>query len=449
MTEATIFAALRLPSGVLSSLESGSITAIHAHSFNRPKQDFALCSDDPEASEVKISAWARCEGSQQFSEKDKCDILAARLQIPIESFQNALEQNGFIWLSYLRVYHLPSPIIIKNSTKGVFIALENRIYINELQPVLDDITYEKRKREVENLEPPEPLDIQIQKMLEAVEIQCKMESLKKLDWIKEITTKGNRSIEEDKSKSNYQAGTEFENIVKQSLEFLGFTVDITHKGGAGGLDLFCSKPYSVAGECKAGRSKSDKAVEQIDRIAKRILKENYLLASGLIILGSGDEPSNQLVDSAISSKVTGSIKINIIKAMTLQKLVKLKAKYDGAIDLFELKKYLQGGQIDEEIDKYIQKVEGEINLRSHIIQSVKELMNQPGEDYLNASAVRVQYNAIFGKDVNSILNDRATHELLVELSSPLAGYLGREKSNSNWRSDRFYFLRDLPIGKEI
>ena len=80
MTEATIFAALRLPSSVLSSLESGSITAIYAQSFNRPKQDFALCSDEPEASEVKISAWARCERSQQFSEKDKCDILAARLQ---------------------------------------------------------------------------------------------------------------------------------------------------------------------------------------------------------------------------------------------------------------------------------------------------------------------------------------------------------------------------------
>ena len=42
MTEATIFAALRLPSGILSSLESGSMTAIYAQSFNRPKQDFAF-----------------------------------------------------------------------------------------------------------------------------------------------------------------------------------------------------------------------------------------------------------------------------------------------------------------------------------------------------------------------------------------------------------------------
>ena len=441
MSEATIFAALRLPSGVLSSLESGNITVIHAQSFNRPKQDFALCSDAPEASEVKISAWARCEGSQQFSEKDKCGILAAHLQIPIESLQNALEQNGFIWLSYLRVYYLPSPIVIKNSAKGVFIALENRIYINELQPVIDDITYEKRKKQVENLEPPEPLDVQIQRMLEEVEFHQKIESLKKLDWIKKITAKGNRSIEEDKNKSNYQAGTEFENIVKQSLEFLGFTVDITHKGGAGGLDLFCSKPYPVAGECKAGRSKSDKAVEQIDRIAKRILKENYLLASGLIILGSGDEPSNQLVDSAISSKVTGSIKINIIKAMTLQKLVELKAKYDGAIDLFEVKKCLQGGQIDEEIDKYIQKVEGELKLRSHVVKTVKNFL-------LNNSFRDVEANVIFGLYAGSnppkSLSTEELKELLIELSSPLAGYLGRVEENGK-KCDRFYYLRDLPI----
>jgi hypothetical protein len=440
MSEATIFAALRLPSGVLSSLESGNITAIHAQSFNRPKQDFALCSDASEASEVKISAWARCEGSQQFSEKDKCEILAAHLQIPIESLQNALEQNGFIWLSYLRVYHLPLPIIIKNSTKGVFIALENRIYINELQPVIDDITYEKRKKQVENLEPPEPLDVQIQRMLEEVEFHRKIESLKKLDWIKKITAKGNRSIEEDKNKSNYQAGTEFENIVKQSLEFLGFTVDITHKGGAGGLDLFCSKPYPVAGECKAGRSKSDKAVEQIDRIAKRILKENYLLASGLIILGSGDEPSNQLVDSAISSKVTGSIKINIIKAMTLQKLVELKAKYDGAIDLFEIKKCLQGGQIDEEIDKYIQKVEGELKLRSHVVKTVKNFL-------LNNSFKDVEANVVFGLYAGSnppkSLSTEELKEILIELSSPLAGYLGRVEENGK-KCDRFYYLRDLP-----
>jgi hypothetical protein len=36
------------------------------------------------------------------------------------------------------------------------------------------------------------------------------------------------------------------------------------------------------------------------------------------------------------------------------------------------------------------------------------------------------------------------HEILIELSSPLTGYLGRIKG-SDWRSDRFYYLRDLSL----
>ena len=200
----------------------------------------------------------------------------------------------------------------------------------------------------------------------------------------------------------------------------------------------------MAGECKAGRSKSDKAVEQVDRIAKRILKQNYLLASGLVILGSGDEPSKQLVESAIASKVAGSIKISIIKATTLQKLVELKAKYDGAIDLFEFKKCLQGGQIDEEIDKYIQEVEDKIKLRSKIVEVVKELIIDPDSEKPTAQDVKVHSNATFARNYNPKLGDRLVYEILIELSSPLAGYLGRVESDGI-KGDRFYYLRDLPI----
>lgn len=438
MTEATIFAALRLPTGVLSSLESGSITAIYAQSFNRPKQDFALCSDDPEASEVKISAWARCEGSQQFSEKDKCDIIAVHLQVPLESLQNAIEQNGFIWLSYLRVYYLPSPIIIKNSTKGVFIALENRIYINKMQPVLDDITYEKRKREVKNLEPPEPLDVQIQKMLEEVEFQRKMESLKKLDWIKTITTLGDRSIELEEKKNTYQAGTDFENIAKQGLEFLGFTIDESHKGGAGGLDLFCSKPYPLIGECKAGKSIPSGTTEELIKLGGMRLETENFRDSTKLVIGAGN-PTPDVITAAYKWKVS------IIKAMTLQKLVELKAKYDGAIDLFKLKEYLQAGQIDDKIDEYIQKVESEIKLRSQIVQTVKE--EQDGNQYVSVTEIRSTYNAKYVRSPQPRLDDLVMKDLLVELSSPLAGYLGRVEEAGK-KCDRFYYLRDLPIENE-
>ena len=433
MTEATIFAALRLPSGVLSSLELGSITAIHAQSYYRPNQDFALFANDAEDPQVKTSVWAHFERSQKFFEKSKCDILAARLQVPIESLQNALEQNGFIWLSYLRVYHLPEPIIIKNKAKAVFLALEDRVYINEMQPVLDDIIYEKRKREVENLEPPEPLDVQIQKMLKEVEIQRKMESLKKLDWIETITTLGDRSIEQDQGKNTYQAGTDFENIAKQGLEFLGFTIDESHKGGAGGLDLFCSKPYALTGECKAGKSVPSGTTEELLKLGGMRLGIDRFLESKKLIIGAG-KVSNDVITASHEWKVS------IIKAMTLQKLVELKAKYDGAINLFELKEYLQAGQIDDKIDKYIQKVESEIKLRSQIVQIVKE--EQYGDQYVSVTEIRSTYNAKYVTEPIQRLGDPVVKDLLIELSSPLAGYLGRVEENGK-KCDRFYFLRDL------
>lgn len=435
MTEATIFAALRLPSGVLSSLELGSITAIHAQSYYRPNQDFALFANDAEDPQVKTSVWAHFERSQKFFEKSKCDILAARLQVPIESLQNALEQNGFIWLSYLRVYHLPEPIIIKNKAKSVFLALEDRVYINEMQPVLDDITYEKRKREVENLEPPEPLDVQIQKMLKEVEIQRKMESLKKLDWIETITTLGDRSIELEEKKNTYQAGTDFENIAKQGLEFLGFTIDESHKGGAGGLDLFCSKPYPLIGECKAGKSIPSGTTEELIKLGGMRLETENFRDSTKLVIGAGN-PTPDVITAAYKWKVS------IIKAMTLQKLIELKAKYDGAIDLFELKKYLQAGQIDDKIREYIQKVESEIKLRSDIVQTVKE--EQDGNQYLSVTEIRSTYNAKYVTDTKQKLSDPIVKDLLIELSSPLAGYLGRVEENGK-KCDRFYFLRDLIV----
>ena len=42
------------------------------------------------------------------------------------------------------------------------------------------------------------------------------------------------------------------------------------------------------------------------------------------------------------------------------------------------------------------------------------------------------------------LGDKELYDILIELSSPLTGYLGRIKEDY-WKKDRFYYLRDLPI----
>ena len=432
MTEATIFAALRLPSNVLSSLESGNITAIHAQAFYKPNQDFALFANDAEDTEVEISAWAHFERSQKFSEKSKCDILAARIQVPIESLQNALEQNGFIWLSYLRVYHLPEPIVIKNKAKAVFLALENTIHINELQPVIDDINYEKRKREVENLEPPEPLDVQIQKVLEEAQLQRKIESSRELNWIKTIHSLGTAT-----TGGNYEKGTAFEQIVQKSLTLLGFELDPNAKGGAGGMDLCCIKPYLLVGECKSGLSIPGNTVYELHKLGNVHLTKDIFDSAVKLIIGPG-KPTDQL------KKSSQEYKISIINPMTLQKLVELNARYSGSVNLIELKGYLEAGQIDSKIDDYISKVLKEIELRSHVVQVVKKCLETFNSSNVDLNALSGAYH--FSNPPQN-LSKEELKEILIELSSPLAGYLGRVEEKGK-KCDRFYYLRDLPIENE-
>jgi hypothetical protein len=103
------------------------------------------------------------------------------------------------------------------------------------------------------------------------------------------------------------------------------------------------------------------------------------------------------------------------------------------------------GLVDDKINEYIDKVEKEIKLRSHIIQLVKNYLQNSGIESARAG-VDALHGAYFyfGSHPPQQLKPEEMHEILIELSSPLTGYLGREKGN-NWKTDKFYYLRDLPI----
>jgi ubiquinone biosynthesis protein COQ9 len=126
--------------------------------------------------------------------------------------------------------------------------------------------------------------------------------------------------------------------------------------------------------------------------------------------------------------------------MTLQRLVELQAKYPGSVNLIELKAYLEAGQIDYRLDEYIDKVKSNIKLRSHVVQLVKKHLETTGDESVGVNSLHVAY--IYSNPPQP-LQSEALHEILVELSSPLTGYLGRKKGSDG--SDRFYFLRDLSI----
>lgn len=137
--------------------------------------------------------------------------------------------------------------------------------------------------------------------------------------------------------------------------------------------------------------------------------------SAKLIIGSG-KPTKQFEDAA---KVQG---MAIINPETLEKLVKLQSQHRNSVDLFKLTGYLKSGLANDELEKYITQVETEIGLRSQIVQAVKQL-SEPGNNHLT--------NAMFAAAQSSRLDDHSVHDLLVEVSSPLTGYLGRIRG-SNW-----------------
>ncbi|MEH1839216.1 MAG: DUF1802 family protein [Nostoc sp.] len=446
----------------IEALIQGRTIAALPRMFIRPGQRFALYPTD---ASVSIKAWAKCELCQILDETKPLDILSKLTIWTQKVLKEILQKQQYLFLAYLRVYHLPQlqEISVNPNIQeklGKFLILPNSLTVSEANPILNDRTFAQRKHQLENRQP--PLHPELEELQSAIaSLTISQPAAKQLDddikvflgwssdklikqpdpnlaWINDIAKLGDRSIEKDEGKSNYQAGTDFEIIARRSLDFLGFKVEENYKGGAGGLDLFCSQPYPLVCECKAGKTIPDRAVEELDRIGRRHLKENYLQAVRLII-GPG-KPTKNLKESAEISK------ISIINVMTLQKLVEFKAKYPGAINLVELQQYLEPGQIDYKIGEYIDKAEREIKLRSQIIIAVKELSEQDNETAkithpsFTVTEIRVHYNATH----NPRLNDEVVHDLLIELSSLLTGYLGRIKS-SDWNSDRFYFLRDLPI----
>jgi hypothetical protein len=480
MNQLPIATAFCLPAPDIEALNQGRNILVMPRIFMNPGRLFALYPTDIEfnslpleqyyrpgfipiakqsiaelnQNKVKIKVWAKCELCQTLDKPEELETLSKLTVWTAEALHKTLEQRGHIFLAYFRVYRLPQPLEIDPVSNSRFISLPYSIMVDESQAILDDNNFERQYRKILNRQPPEhpeleelenaiaqfttnPLSQEEQLGLNLLKANihqflgwktsqpANLTDDSSLNWINEIAALGNRSKELDEGKSNYQAGTDFENIVKQSLEFLGFTIDYAHKGGAGGLDLFCSQPYPLVGECKAGRKIPNPTVVQLLNLGTLRLKdENLFKQAAKLIIGPG-ELTPAVRDAA---KVHG---MAIINPMTLEKLVKLQAQYPGSVDLIELKNYLQAGQIDDKIDEYIKIIDNRLKLRSHIIQLFKK-SNQP----INLDNVIGAYS--FSNPPQPLEREQLK-EILIELSSPLTGYLGRTAD------DRFYYLRELIV----
>jgi hypothetical protein len=464
MENALLTTVLKIPQDNFDGLISGRALAIVPLTFLRLGQKFAICSERSEfgLDGIELVAWAECISCQSL----EADFAATQL-CNLTSRDENLAQDDAKFLAWLRVYRLPESTKHELTFNGNFAALETPLSATYNLPILSEIAFTKRKQQLENCELSPHFELenlqhqiaqlglsnQAARMLDE-DIQSFMgwNSSKRtilldsdLSWISQITTSGNSSD-----------GDLFEKCVRQSFIHLGFTntlnnpkasLDPNAAGGAGGIDFYCELPYPIVGECKASKSlkvndNKDGAPFQLIKLGQKYLQVEGFNSAIKIIMAPG-ELTNDAKLTAIGNQM------NIMRPETLQRLVELKTAHPGSIDLLELKPCLEnapfGTDADKKIHEFIDRIEQRIKLRSHIIQSVKALKDH-GDEYVSASTVRTHFNTAFSGALKMRLdNPEEAHDLLVELSSPLTGYLGRKKCAETWKGDRFYFLRELQI----
>jgi hypothetical protein len=261
----------------------------------------------------------------------------------------------------------------------------------------------------------------------------------RLSWIYSIVPIATRSLELAGNKiSNYQAGTNFEQIIRRSLDSLGFTVDADYAGGAGCLDLYCSKPFPLVAECKSGQSIPNNAIEELLKLGRTHLGKDGFESATKLVIGPG-KPTKYLLDAADAWGVS------ILSPQAIQKLTEANALYPGVLNMMELPTYLKPGIADEQVEAFINnQMAQSLNVHTKVIILIQEIAVEYPEKVLTAENLLQLFRERFSYVA---VGDHTFHDVLIELSSPLTGYLKRDKGNQKWE-DRFYYLRDLPAPKD-
>jgi hypothetical protein len=477
--------ALRLPAPDIEALLQGRVIAAIPRQFIAPRRQFALYPADAsinvlpveryyhsgflslartvlaqiDAETVTIKGWARCELCQVLNDAESLAGLSPLTIWTTEALQETLTQQQNIFLTYLRVYPLSEPIEAPVKSNSLFVALPQPLTVSDASPVLSDRIFTQRRHQLEKLEP--PLHPELEELQSAIApLSASNLAAEELDqdikiflgWSSNQTTKRLDSdlawIQKIAEVGNSSDGQEFEKLVRRSLIKLGFTnsnrnpkasLDPNATGGAGGIDFYCEKPYPVVGECKASKKESvpNSVTAQLIHLGHTHLGKAEFERAIKLIVAAGP-----LTDPARKAAIENQM--NVIRPETLQRLVEFKAKYKGAIDLFKLERVLQQapfGLADDKVNSAIDKISRDIKLRSHIVQLVKTYLENTGNERVSVHSLHGAY-AI--SNPPQPLKPEALHEILVELSSPLTGYLGRNKGD-DWGRDRFYFLRDLKV----
>lgn len=475
-------AALCLPESEISALLQGRMLAMLSATFIKSQRVLALqpipdrlnprSHDRPyrfadlgsESLPPAIRAIVVCQECQIIDDLAAVDAIAA-LTIWSEDFlARSIATKGHLFLATVRAFRLLTPHPLEHdfedlSAIGKCVVMPRPFTGNNPEPVLPEAVFKRRSQQLRDRQPPEhselealqsaladaapsiPNAAQLDNTIQAfLGWQVPRRSARYESWMGKIAKLGASSD-----------GNEFERTVRKAMVSLGFSnqnqnvkasLDPEGVGGAGGLDFVCESPYLVIGECKSSSRDvlPDSVFSQLIHLGNKHLgPEDYHRSIKLVI--SVGSPNSHASQTALGNCM------NLIKPITLERLVKLNALYPGSLNLWELEDCLRnppyGQDSDDQINAFIDQKLEQLQIRSFVIDCFKRLANSSTVKSLGAEQVHAVYVT---SQPPKLLEMTELHEVAVELSSPLTGYLGREKGR-DWRGDRFFWLRDLAIEK--
>jgi hypothetical protein len=475
-------AALCLPESEISALLQGRMLAMLSATFIKPQRMLALqpipdrlnprSHDAPyrftdlahESIAPAIRAIVVCQECQIIDDLADVDAIAALTIWSKDFLTRLIATKGHIFLAGVRVFRLQTPHPLEHDfedlTKiGKYVPAPRPFCGGNPEPVLPEAVFKRRLQQLRDRQPPEhselealqsaladlvptlPAATQLDNTIQAfLGWQVPGRSSRLSPWMSKIAKLGASS-----------EGNEFERIVRKAMISLGFSntnhnpkasLDPEGVGGAGGLDFVCEAPYLVIGECKSSSRDTlrDSVFSQLIHLGNKHLNpEEYERAIKLVI--SVGRPSSHARKTALGNRM------NLIKPATLERLVKLNALYPGALNLWELEDCLKNPpyaqDADDQINAFVDEKIEQLKIRAFVIDCFKRLAVSGNTKSVGAEQVHAVYVT---SQPPKLLEMTELHEVAVELSSPLTGYLGREKGR-DWRGDRFFWLRDLAIEK--
>ena len=493
---------LCLPALDIMALLQGRMIVALSQTFRNPLQ-FLLCPIESDESSLQLAERYRpsfLRGLPEARVKPKSAVMTARAWAQLGTcriyykshdlealsqltvwtpgyLQELVQMQHKLFLMSLQVYRFERPVHLpmqplSSDRVGQYVQLPAPISNRDSLPVVNQGAFTSRQRQLFDLSPPphpelESLQSELVKVRESglggMSLDrdlryflgwSRLEETQLYDsdlvWIRKIS---------ELSRMGKEAG--FTQVASQGLEKLGFchqrddiSVLLRAERGLQAADsatsspvINCIAPYRLIGECLINPAEAmfDGAIERLQQLGQTCLSEFEFEQAIKVIFSA-----HPLSVSAETTAITNGV--NIMRPETLQRLTELQSQHPGSIDLLKLKPCLQaapfGENADGKVNQFVDDILQELAVRAALIRAVKDCLHNTGEGSVGTDAVFFLYTARAEQLQLPQLNRIEVQETLIELSSPLAGYLGRVddlEALANRRSHRFYFLRELHI----